>query len=209
MTLITCGKTGLRRRELAPPWFHSTRSQARAASSMGPLPYGPKRTSGSVAKAVCIAARISFPVSRTSSATLVHGGGRAVLFAQIASAVAPARPYRLNGPLSGVTRAARRCAIWPHGWSCGSASHSRLARAAHRNRVQCGRCDRVPRYSAAVGCPFAPVGIITASFGEALCVNAFSGCGLDPGSRRPQRAPGRAWRSVRFWNRLAACCEAR
>ena len=50
---------------------------------------------------------------------------------------------------------------------------------------------------------------ITASFGEAFCVKAFSGCGLNPGSRLPQRAPGRAWRSVRFWYRLAACCEAR
>ena len=41
------------------------------------------------------------------------------------------------------------------------------------------------------------------------CVNAFLSCGLNPGSRPPQRAPGKAWRSVRFWNRLAACCEAR
>jgi hypothetical protein len=68
-------------------------------------------------------------------------------------------------------------------------------RSAHRG-------NRRPRYSATVGCPFAPVGIITASFGEASCVNAFSSCGLNPGSRPPQRAPGKAWRSVRFWNRL-------
>ena len=59
------------------------------------------------------------------------------------------------------------------------------------------------------GCPFALVGIITASFGEAFCVKAFLSCGLDPGPRPPQRAPGRAWRSGRIWNRLAACCEAR
>jgi hypothetical protein len=42
-----------------------------------------------------------------------------------------------------------------------------------------------------------------------FAVKAFLSCGLNPGSRPPQRAPGKAWRSVHLWNRLAACCEAR
>jgi hypothetical protein len=39
-----------------------------------------------------------------------------------------------------------------------------------------GRAAQQLWHSVAVGYPFAPVGIITASFGEAFCVKAFSSC---------------------------------
>ena len=65
------------------------------------------------------------------------------------------------------------------------------------------------RCSATVGCPVRARRDHHRIVWEAPCVNAFLSCGLNPGSRPPQRAPGKGWRSVRFWNRLAACCEAR
>src|SRR5260370_19167434 len=72
------------------------------------LPYGPKRTSGRVPVTARIAAPGSLVVSRTSSSTLVHGGGKfAAYLAHSVSPVAAARPNRARGPLKGGTSAAR------------------------------------------------------------------------------------------------------
>jgi hypothetical protein len=57
------------------------------------------------------------------------------------------------------------------------------------------RRGRIVAHAGRAGCAFA---IITASFGDSSCLRAFLICGLDLGSRPPQRAPGRVWRSVRF-----------
>src|SRR5258708_39655277 len=75
---------------------------------MGLLPYGPKRTSGQVPVTARIAAPGSLVVSRTSSSTPVHGGGKfAAYLAHSVSPVAAARPNRASGPLKGGTSAAR------------------------------------------------------------------------------------------------------
>src|SRR5260370_9532 len=72
------------------------------------LPYGPKRTSGQVPVTARIAAPGSLVVSRTSSSTPVHGGGKfAAYLAHSVSPVAAARQNRASGPLKGVTSAAR------------------------------------------------------------------------------------------------------
>src|SRR6266852_6533011 len=73
---MTRGKAGQESWEVAPPWFQTTRSVTRIAASMVLLPYGPNRTSGWVPTAARIAAPGSLVVSRTSSTTPVHGGGR-------------------------------------------------------------------------------------------------------------------------------------
>src|SRR5260221_3939139 len=94
---------------------------------MGLLPYGPKRTSGQVPVTARIAAPGSLVISRTSSSTPVHGGGKfAAYLAHSVSPVAAARPNKVNGPLKGVTSAARRFLIryLPYGSSNPLLSHA-------------------------------------------------------------------------------------
>src|SRR5712692_10191372 len=104
---MTCGKAGHESWEVAPPWFQTTRSVARIAASMVLLPYGPNSTSGWVLIVARIAAPGSEVVSRISSSTPVHGGGKfAAYLAHKVSPVALARPNVAKGPLNGVTSAA-------------------------------------------------------------------------------------------------------
>src|SRR5260370_8747426 len=71
------------------------------------VPYGPKRTSGEVPVTARIAAPGSLVISRTSSSTPVHGGGKfAAYLAHSVSPVAAARPNRASGPPKGATTAA-------------------------------------------------------------------------------------------------------
>src|SRR5258706_16346171 len=72
------------------------------------LPYGPNSTSGWVSITARIAGAGSLDLSRTSSSTPVHGGGKfADCVAHNVSPTAVARPNEASGPLNGVTSAAR------------------------------------------------------------------------------------------------------
>src|SRR2546429_9618046 len=105
---MTSGKAGQESWEVAPPWFQTTRPLTRIAASMVLLPYGPNTTSGWVSIAARIVASGSVAVSRISSSTPVHGGGKcAACVAHKVSPVALACPNVDNGPLNGVTSAAR------------------------------------------------------------------------------------------------------
>ena len=85
-----------------------------------------------------------------------------------------------------------------------------------KDSMSASTCRHVLSLSGSIAFTVEAYGLIHVRRSQAGAVMAVCGClkafligGLDPGCRPPQRAPGRAWRSVRFWNRLAACCEAR
>src|SRR6266540_3852426 len=104
--------------EVAPPWFHTSRSVAAAAATAGLLPYGPKTTSGCDAVEADIAWAGLGWASWTSSFTPRQpAGSRAACRAHTSRAVDPARPKRASGPVSGVTSATRKMAMAPRGVS--------------------------------------------------------------------------------------------